>query len=417
MKRTIQPYSLVLIALLLGGAADHSVCFAEVQLEVSPDSLRLSGRVPSMAQRESLHRLLDGSKLLLDHLIVDRQETGHGLPVLTGVLQPVASALASGTLRVDDGKLTLEGSVPSNAARDELLRLVDPCRRSGLSLETSLNVVAPAPEPWIEVAFSPTGHTMSGLVALPETVQCLHPAGSNSLQVSQELLRSTWETELAPHLAGLLDALSKQITQGTLHLAPGHVTLHGTVSGVEQKLRATRLAKTMLPGSFRVENFLRSDAQSAPSPEIVYIPQPAAVTPPASLDSPTPSIAIPAAPASPAFPTPASTQVTPTAEAPARTLSFKSGSAWISPTHRTVLKDVIASFQKLPASARVLIRSLQDSRGDPEVSRNLSRERASAVQRALVLGGVSNTRIELEFPPRTPGASAADRKVELFLLP
>lgn len=237
-----------------------SAAYSAVQVEISAESLRLSGRVPSMAQREALHlQLRDASpKPVFDHLIVDRRETGQGLSALAGILEPIAKILHAGTLRLDGDRLTISGSVSSTHDRDEAIRRIEPVRDSGLSLEIALTIQTPAPEPWIECAFSTVGCTLTGLVRLAETSECLQTAfpGSVCLEISSAALSSLWEAGLTTVLPSLLASLAPEIPDGTIRLTPGCVTVRGAVPGVEKKLRATRLIKSALGRTIRVENYL-----------------------------------------------------------------------------------------------------------------------------------------------------------------
>lgn len=422
---------------------------AAVQLEITADSLRLSGTVSSMAQRECLRSLLREAspELLLDHLEIDRRQMVRWMPVLLELLGAAVPALSAGSIRLEGDGVTIRGSVRSVDERADLLRQVAALRQPGLSLEASLSVQDPAPEPWIEAAFSDSDLTVAGQVSLAETANRLQAdfPGANIVQISGSARSATWGSELLPALPALLTAICAEVADGSVRFSPGQVTVQGAVADLGPKLRVTRLIQSTLGSATRVENFLSVDLPPLPTVEIASKPvlpaQPAKIPaavktsprkpspPPASAPAPPPLASpSPTPPSPPPSSVPSATPQAPaevavaaksTPSGAARALVFNRGSTWITPASRALIESALIELKALPVSARLLIRAQVDSDGDPEVNRSLSDERAASVRQALVKGGIASSRIETEIPslPAEPAPAPSARRVELILIP
>lgn len=414
--------------------------YSAVQLEVSPDSLRLSGTVSSMAQRECLRSLLRGasSKLLLDHLEIDRRQMVRWMPVMLELLGTAAPALATGSLRLEGDGITVSGAVRSPEDKEDLLRQMDALRQPGLAIEVALSVRDPEPEPWIEASFCGPELTVTGQVSLPETSHRLQTdfPGASVAHTEGSARSASWEAELVPALPNLLAGIRAEVADGSVRFAPGRVTIRGAVPDLGPKLRVTRIATSILGHGTLVENFLSADLPPQAVEDIAAKPppatQPAKAAPPAAGSKPgdprppLPAAAPPPLPTVelPAIPHPAPPAITamapaasPALQGEARTLVFNRGSTWITPASRSLIESAITDFRALPASARLLIRSHVDAEGDPEVNLSLSKERAAGVRQALVKGGIASSRIETEIPPLPAESSPSERRVELILRP
>lgn len=421
---------------------------AAVQLEIAADSLRLSGTVSSMAQREGLRSLLREAspELLLDHLEIDRRQMVRWMPVLLELLSTAVPALTAGSIRLEGDGVTIRGAVRSADERASLLRQLAALRQPGLSLEASLSVQAPDPEPWIEIAFSDSGLTVAGQVSLAETANRLQAdfPGASIVQVPGSAKSATWGSELVPALPRLVTAICAEVADGSVRFSPGWVAVQGAVADLGPKLRVTRLIQSALGSGTRVENFLSVDLPPLPAMELASKPAPPAkpqaaakkspkTSPPPASTAVTPSLTgrSPTPPPPPSVPSPVplaapqpapaegAVAATPTPAGEARTLVFNRGSTWLTPASRALIESALAEFKALPDSAHLLIRAHVDSDGDPEVNQSLSDERAAGVRQALMKGGIASSRIETEIPPlpAEPAPAPSERRVELILIP
>jgi len=78
----------------------------------------------------------------------------------------------------------------------------------------------------------------------------------------------------------------------------------------------------------------------------------------------------------------------------------------------------LVAYLKEHANAQAVISGFNDSTGDPERNAELSKERAEAVQAALVAAGVPQERTVLEKPvdaTGTAGTDSASRRVEVVV--
>lgn len=101
---------------------------------------------------------------------------------------------------------------------------------------------------------------------------------------------------------------------------------------------------------------------------------------------------------------------------PVLSIYFETGSATLPPE----AADAIAQMTELSrgyAGATVLVSGFHDATGDPARNAELAKQRAIAVQQALLLRGVAAERVELAKPAETLGGSdeRQARRVELRL--
>ena len=93
---------------------------------------------------------------------------------------------------------------------------------------------------------------------------------------------------------------------------------------------------------------------------------------------------------------------------------FTSGSAEL-PAEATPVLDRVLVALKSSEEAKATISGYHDLNGDPVKNAELSRQRAQAVQRALVAAGIAENRIDLQKPQVSSGAGAVEeaRRVEI----
>ena len=104
-------------------------------------------------------------------------------------------------------------------------------------------------------------------------------------------------------------------------------------------------------------------------------------------------------------------------EAPALKVYFDSGSAVVSDEFAAKAEAVV-NYLKENADARAVISGFNDATGDPAKNAELSKQRAEAVQAALVAAGVPQDRTVLDKPVDSTDTSArnsASRRVEVMI--
>ena len=168
--------------------------------------------------------------------------------------------------------------------------------------------------------------------------------------------------------------------------------------------------------------------------------------PVASEAAPTASEAAPMAPASEAAPAAPASEAAPTASAPAAGASegavvleavpegsavvagnahgvpliqvfFDSGKTEVAADFATKAADLLA-YLKANAGAKAVVSGFNDPTGDPVKNAELSKQRAKAVQAALVAQGIEEARALLEKPADTTGTAmtnAAARRVDVVI--
>lgn len=102
---------------------------------------------------------------------------------------------------------------------------------------------------------------------------------------------------------------------------------------------------------------------------------------------------------------------------PALKVYFDSGSTTITPEFNDKAKDLV-DYLTANSGAKAAISGFNDPTGDPVKNAELSKNRAQAVQAALVSAGVAADRLELRKPADTTGTAAtnaASRRVEVTL--
>ncbi len=121
-----------------------------------------------------------------------------------------------------------------------------------------------------------------------------------------------------------------------------------------------------------------------------------------------------AAPAASHGAAPAAAEAPAPAAAQAAVVLFETGSKDIGADGQAALK-AMAEFLGTNSAAKVAISGYTDSSGDPAKNEELAKERAQAVQAALVAGGVAEDRIALQKPEVITGSGDADeaRRVEV----
>ena len=95
---------------------------------------------------------------------------------------------------------------------------------------------------------------------------------------------------------------------------------------------------------------------------------------------------------------------------------FASGSAALPADAAATLERVLMTL-KGSNEAKATISGYHDMSGDPVKNAELSKERAQAVQKALVDAGIAEDRIDLQKPQATGEGGSADeaRRVEISL--
>ena len=161
----------------------------------------------------------------------------------------------------------------------------------------------------------------------------------------------------------------------------------------------------------------------------------APATPAATTDAPaTPPTPAPSAPVENTVPAPSGTTPPPSVQAteepagagilawrlddmPALKVYFDSGSTTITPEFNDKAKDLV-DYLAANSGAKAAISGFNDPTGDPVKNAELSKNRAQAVQAALVSAGVAADRLQLRKPADTTGTAAtnaASRRVEVTL--
>ncbi len=138
-----------------------------------------------------------------------------------------------------------------------------------------------------------------------------------------------------------------------------------------------------------------------------------------SPSGPSPSVAVTGSVAGSAGDEPAGAAVVgwTSSDAPALKVYFETGSAGVSSEFAEKASELVA-YLKEHANAQAVISGFNDSTGDPERNAELSKERAEAVQAALVAAGVPQERTVLEKPvdaTGTAGTDSASRRVEVVV--
>ena len=161
----------------------------------------------------------------------------------------------------------------------------------------------------------------------------------------------------------------------------------------------------------------------------------APATPASTTDAPaTPTTPAPSAPVENTVPAPSGTTPPPSVQAteepagagilawrlddmPALKVYFDSGSTTITPEFNDKAKDLV-DYLAANSGANAAISVFNDPTGNPVKNAELSKNRAQAVQAALVSAGVAADRLELRKPADTTGTAAtnaASRRVEVTL--
>ena len=102
---------------------------------------------------------------------------------------------------------------------------------------------------------------------------------------------------------------------------------------------------------------------------------------------------------------------------PALKVYFDSGSTTITPEFNDKAKDLV-DYLAANSGAKAAISVFNDPTGDPVKNAELSKNRAQAVQAALVSAGVAADRLQLRKPADTTGTAAtnaASSRVEVTL--
>ncbi|MDO5692225.1 MAG: YidB family protein [Pseudomonadota bacterium] len=102
---------------------------------------------------------------------------------------------------------------------------------------------------------------------------------------------------------------------------------------------------------------------------------------------------------------------------PALKVYFDSGKADVHADFAAKSTELV-DYMKANADVKAIISGFNDPTGDPVANAELSKNRAQAVQAALVAAGISQDRTELEKPAETTGTAAtnaASRRVEVVL--
>ena len=161
----------------------------------------------------------------------------------------------------------------------------------------------------------------------------------------------------------------------------------------------------------------------------------APATPAATTDAPaTPTTSAPSAPVENTVPAPSGTTPPPSVQAteepagagilawrlddmPALKVYFDSGSTTITPEFNDKAKDLV-DYLAANSGANAAISGFNDPTGNPVKNAELSKNRAQAVQAALVSAGVAADRLQLRKPADTTGTAAtnaASSRVEVTL--
>lgn len=124
-----------------------------------------------------------------------------------------------------------------------------------------------------------------------------------------------------------------------------------------------------------------------------------------------------ATPAADAVPSGAAVVAASVGDMPALTVYFDSGATDVHADFAAKSADLVAFLQANP-EAQAVISGYNDPTGDAAANAELSRNRAQAVQAALIAQGVAEDRTVLEKPTETSGTAATDaasRRVEVVL--
>ena len=165
-------------------------------------------------------------------------------------------------------------------------------------------------------------------------------------------------------------------------------------------------------------NYCSKKKPDAPAPTPATTSAPAAVTPPASVEAaPAPMPAPAASEAAVGVPTGAAVIDSVAQDLPMLRVFFDSGKTDVAAEFADKSKALV-EYLKANAGAKAVISGFNDPTGDPVKNAELSKQRAQAVQSALVAAGIAADRAVLEKPAETSdtGANnAASRRVDVVI--
>ncbi len=211
-------------------------------------------------------------------------------------------------------------------------------------------------------------------------------------------------------LGGLVSSGAAAASVGTASVSSAAKTATATSGGIGKWLPWIIGALVVI---FGISYCGKKTPDTALAPAASTAPEPA----PAPMPAAEPPAAAPAAPAADAAPIGAAVINSLVQDVPKLQVFFDSGKVEVAPDFADKAKDMVAYLQS-HADVKAVVSGFNDPTGDPVKNAELSKERAMAVQSALVAAGTAADRTVLEKPADatdTGTTNAASRRVDVVL--